>query len=427
MNKQTKVLFVVACSALLLSACKKSDTSSTTLPPTNTPVTTQETTSEPTTEAFKKRPLIDAPTTHVDEEMMLRADKWRNTADLSRIVSAMRKADAGEPVTVSVIGGSITQGSSSTKQANAYASIMKDWWTKTFPQSEITFVNAGIGATNSYLGVHRLGTDILSHNPDFVIVEFSVNDANTATYKKSYDNLLRRLLLADNDIAVLSLFMTQEDGTRAQEMHNLVCFAYGVPMLSYGDVVLEEIKAGTYTWKDISPDNIHPNDKGHAITGEIIWHYLNSIYEDLDNLSGEVSEFTKKPVTREVYIDGAILDSKTLTPTQMGDWEAKKVYDRFPNNFTTSTGEESIIFEIETQNLGIMFYRTTNGTSGQFEVYVDGNLVTTLDANFKGGWGNYAETVEVYTSDKKATHTIEIKKAGNSTGDIFSILGLLVS
>jgi hypothetical protein len=50
-----------------------------------------------------------------------------------------------------------------------------------------------------------------------------------------------------------------------------------------------------------------------------------------------------------------------------------------------------------------------------------------LDANFKGGWGNFAETVEVYRSAEKKKHKIEIRKAEDSSGDAFSLLGLLIS
>lgn len=62
---------------------------------------------------------------------------------------------------------------------------------------------------------------------------------------------------------------------------------------------------------------------------------------------------------------------------------------------------------------------------GQFEIYVDGECVTTLNADFSGGWGNYAEIREVYSSDEAAEHTIVIKKAEDSTGDVFTVLGIM--
>ena len=52
-----------------------------------------------------------------------------------------------------------------------------------FPDTEVNYVNAGIGATNSYLAVHRVDNDLLAHKPDVVVVEFSVNDSNTIFQK----------------------------------------------------------------------------------------------------------------------------------------------------------------------------------------------------------------------------------------------------
>lgn len=38
------------------------------------------------------------------------------------------------------------------------------------------YVNGGIGGTTSHYGVSRAVTDVLMYQPDFVVVDFSVND-----------------------------------------------------------------------------------------------------------------------------------------------------------------------------------------------------------------------------------------------------------
>ena len=53
---------------------------------------------------------------------------------------------------------------------------------------------AGIGGTNSYLGVHRVDEHLLAYKPDVVIVEFSVNDTDKTMNKYSYDSLVRKIL-----------------------------------------------------------------------------------------------------------------------------------------------------------------------------------------------------------------------------------------
>ena len=364
--------------------------------------------------------------TYLTKEMYKRATDYKE-GDLARIAAAMRKARDGKKVTIGVIGGSITQGYSASQNSNCYASLLKKWWENTFPAAEIEFINAGVGGTSSYLGVHRVYDDLLVHEPDFVVVEFSVNDGNNIFYKKSYDNLVRRILKEENNPAVVLLFMTMEDGTSAQDIDANIGFQYGLPMISYRNAVLEEVEKNNIAWRDISPDDVHPNDRGHGIIGELFSVYLTKIYQGLDAVSTEVTPFDLSPVTKEVYLNAAIFDSRKIEPVKWGSFEKKRVNFTYPNGWSTRSGEDSIIFSVEAAGIGIMYEKFTNGTGGQYEVYVDGEYAMTLDGDFTDGWGNYGESTEVFVSKEKKERTIEIKKKEGSTGDAFAILGLLIS
>lgn len=364
---------------------------------------------------------------YVTPEMYERATSYAQ-GDLSRLADVLRRARAGEDITIGVIGGSITQGySASNMETKSYASLLRDWWVETFPDSEITYINAGVGGTSSYLGVHRVYEDLLVYEPDFVVVEFSVNDGNDFFYKKSYENLVRRILTSESEPAVMLLFMTMEDGTSAQDNDATVGFGYGLPMLSYRNAVLEEIKAGSFAWSDISPDNIHPNDMGHAIVGELFDLYLSSVYYGLDEMEEGVTPFNVSVMTKEVYMDAALLDSQNITPDELGSFTEQNVNYTYPNDWYTESGEEGIRFTVEAANIGIMYQKFTNGSGGQFAVYIDDEYCMTLNADFPGGWGDAIETTEVYSSSEKAVHTIEIRKKEDSTGSVFALLGLLVS
>lgn len=372
---------------------------------------------------------IPAHTDYVTEEMYQRAISFQQ-GDLSRLAAVMRRAQAGEEITVGVIGGSITEGySASNKKENSYASLMHDWWEERFPDVTVQYVNAGIGGTSSYLGVHRVQEDLLDQEPDFVIVEFSVNDGNNNFYKRSYDNLLRRILADENNPALMLLFTTQEDGTNAQVNDALLGFGYELPMISYGNAVLPSIEAGEFTWKDISPDNIHPNDRGHAIIGELLYRYLNDVYARLEEIPEEIPPFTATAQTKERYMDGRILDGASLTPVSEGSFTEKVENWYFPYNnyWHTKGGDEAIVFEIEAANIGILYQRDVNDAYGQYDVYIDGEHVRTLNGNFVNGWGNSMAEDEIYTSDEPATHRVEVRKSPDSEGDLFTIIAWLVS
>ena len=372
-------------------------------------------------------PSLNLPTLnlgHTTEDMIRRAVV--NPGNTARLADAMKRAQAGEKITIGTIGGSITQGTAASTTDERYANRALQWWAKTFPKAQLDFVNAGIGATDSYIGVHRVDADLLSKKPDVVIVEFSVNDTDAALNLQTYDSLVRKILQAENHPAVILLFTTQEDGTSLQDTHMQIGSAYNLPMISYKNAVLPEIEAGKFTWKDISPDNIHPNSVGHGIIGELLWSYFNSVYAKLDQIDTSDLTFTAAPVTKDLYAKGQLLDSKTLTPKTMQGFEQAEVSNQFPNDWTTKEGGE-LTFEVTGSNIGVLYYKTVDGKSGQYCVYVDDRLIQVLDSDFTGGWGNYAQAQQVYTSDTPSTHTVTIKQLEGTDLTQFTVLGLLVS
>lgn len=423
MKKLTRLTALLAAVLLLFAAC-----SNTQAPPT--------TTSAPSTAPTETQPppkaLVPCPTDYVTSEQMELADPWAGS-DESAIAQVMRKAEAGESVTIAVIGGSITQGTISNGSSDrtvehkqTYAEIFQAWWEETFPETEVTFINAGIGATDSYLGVHRVEKDVLAYDPDLVLVEFSVNDSSSNSHKTSYDNLLRTMLLQEDAPAVLLLFMAQTNGSSAQNIHSLVGFQYSLPMVSYLNVISDMMENGSFTAGQLSGDVVHPSALGHRIVGEILWKYLNSVYEKADQYS-DPAQFDKPAFTQDKYVNHPqILDRTSITPTDPGSFADSSLYSHFPNSWTTTEGGE-ITFEITCRNLGIVYYCQTDGKGGQFEVLVDGEVMTVLNADFSGGWGNYAQTQECYTSDTATTHTVVIRKCADSSANTFTLLGFLVS
>jgi lysophospholipase L1-like esterase len=347
----------------------------------------------------------------------------------ARLAKTMKKAANGEDITVGVIGGSITQGSSATDHNNCYAELFHKYWVEKFPQSNVNFVNAGIGGTNSYLGVHRVDTQLLDSKPDAVIVEFSVNDTDKLMNKYSYDSLVRKILNCDSQPAVMLLFTTQEDGTSLWETHKEIGAAYDLPMLSYRAVVYPEVSAGTLDWKDISPDNIHPNDEGHKLIGQLVSRYLDSVYDDLDNIDDSSVAFDTPAYTADYYKDAKMLGASDIAPQEISGFEqgGNSVYpELFPDNFVTE-GEGYLKFETECKCLGFFYLKKVDGKGGKYDVYVDGERKGTLDADFKGGWGNYGETQQILISKDSEKHTVEIKLAEGSTNTSLTILGIMES
>lgn len=367
--------------------------------------------------------LVEPTTDLVDDEAYKRATQYNRRANVTLLQSVMNRAKAGESITVATIGGSITQGTAaSNSQTKSYSARFRNWWSLTFPESYVTWVNAGIGATTSYLGVHRVQEDVIDKGADVCIVEFSVNDYTDSYYKLTYESLIARLL--DNDVAVILLFMVKQTGDSTQTNNVSAGMEMEVPMISYGDAVMPMIEAGELAWEDISPDTIHPNDKGHSIASELIWEYLNEVFVTCPD-EVEPSHVRDEILTQTRYFNSYLLDNTTLEPTAIeGFTPTSKAYSTYTHGWSTTDGGV-IEFTATFKCMGAMYIKQTNGKAGKCDIYIDGEKVATLDGDYTGGWGDYSRTDQFFTSRVAAKeHTVRLVA---EEGKEFTIVQFLVA
>lgn len=372
------------------------------------------------------------PAGYVTERQMKLANPWTGTNEMP-LYNVMRKAQSGQRVTIAFIGGSITKGTmskgsrdSSMNKKLTYVDYFVDWWYKKFPKADLRFINAGISATDSYLGVHRVQTDVLDKNPDLVLVEFAVNDQKTAYHKQAYENLIRKILSASSKPAVMLLFMAKLNGWSCQLQQAEIGKHYNLPMLSYANVMKDMISKGIYTMEELSGDAIHPSALGYAVVGEILVRYLDSIQEK--SLGQVTSKKTPtKYVTSKKYSSAKVLTCKDIKIQKKGTFAASSKSNIFKNNLTTSSGNGDLTFTVTGKNIGILYAKQTNGRGGQFDVYVDGKKTAVMDADNSKGVHNKPSSVQCYSSNTKKTHTVRIVRNKKSTGPVLTIYAVLVS
>ena len=196
------------------------------------------------------------------------------------------------------LGGSITQGCLATTPEGCYAGLTYKWWKDNFPKADFTYVNAGIGGTTSHLGVARVEEDVFSHKPDFLIIEFSVNDDKNAHFKETYEGLVRRVLKTENAPAVLLVHnVCYDTGVSAEDIHVEIGKHYDLPCVSMKSTIYELVASGKIANRDITPDDLHPNDAGHALLAEVIAYYLRGVKEKAETLFKNSEIITKQAVS----------------------------------------------------------------------------------------------------------------------------------
>lgn len=352
-----------------------------------------------------------------------------NVGNTYRIQKLMERAEAGEELTIGFIGGSITQGSGASNANQCYAKLVYDWWCETYPQAKFHYVNAGIGATTSQFACARVNDDLLSYAPDFVVIDFSVNDEGSGFYEETYESLVNLILdQGGEDTAIMVLNMVQYDsGINTQLTHNKIAKAYGIPAVSMKDSIYKEITFGRLTAEDVSADMLHPNDRGHAYGAEIITYFLGKVKDG--------TYHSDAPAARPKASDGLVsrtskrYDSRNAEPGLNGfvkdETTQNGVADIFKNGYTAKDEGDSIVFENIYGSRISLQYRKTNKLGAPLAVAViDGEeeKAVVLDGNYPDGWGDWLYLHNIADGlDGGVPHTVEIRITQGAAKDFYLV------
>ena len=323
-----------------------------------------------------------------------------NEGNDERMLACMAKGLKGEPLTVAFLGGSITQGSLSSTPELCYAYLTYEWWKEQFPKSEITYVNAGIGGTTSHLGTGRVDEEVLSHKPDFVIVEFSVNDADTDVhFEETYEGLVRRILKNEKHPARI-------------------------------------------VRRDITPDDLHPNDTGHKIVSGLITSYLAKEKKKAEELMKEGYAFPVKetvlpaPLTANGYETAHRYRNDELKPVICEGFVKDEtpqscVADCFKKGFSAARINDRIVFEVEASSIAVQYRKTVRRPAPVATLILDGDKEHTieLNANFEEDWGDclYLQTVLEHGESGRHTVEITISETHEDDREVFYLVSLITA
>ncbi|ACT02869.1 SGNH/GDSL hydrolase family protein [Paenibacillus sp. JDR-2] len=372
-------------------------------------------------------------------------DKGNN----KRLKAAIEKAKRGEAVTLAFIGGSITHGAGADPLHTAcYAYRTYTDFKERFGMNgghHIRFIKAGVGGTPSELGMIRYERDILRDGtvqPDIVIVEFAVNDADDETKGICYESLILKALAAANNPAVILLFSVFENDWNLQERLSPVGRYYGLPMVSVKDAVTEQFykskgEGDVITKKQFFSDIYHPTNAGHRIMADC----LNWLFSETDRDEMNQTDIILRtlPMFGNDFADVRLLDRNnnleiagimegsfyaTDSELQFAEMDDQPYgTSQFPYNWmrTPETGNESFIITIHSKSLLLIYKNSGNDDFGNAEVWVDGKLARLAESQAVR-WTR-CHAVILFRELEAREHTVEIKMAEGHEDKRFTILG----
>lgn len=306
-----------------------------------------------------------------------------------RIQHVLARARRGEAVTIGVIGGSITQGAKASSADRRWGEQVGAWWRERFPQSQIRFVNAGIGATGSNLGAHRVQAHLLAAKPDFVVAEYAVNDPDTPLTAETLEGLVRQILASPGQPGMMLLFTMSRGGNNSQARQIPVGKQYGLPMVSFRDAMWPEIEAGRMKWEDIIADEVHPNDVGHKLCADFVTAVLDDL---LAHLPEDAVLPPIPPLPAPLYTDlfqfTTLHNGATLKPDTNQGWTLEEKGPFGPVWVADAPGSV-LEYRLSGEQFTLIFHRIRKDM-GRIRVTLDDLSPAVFDAWFSGTWGGYS-------------------------------------
>jgi lysophospholipase L1-like esterase len=301
------------------------------------------------------------------------------------------RAEAGEPLSVVFFGGSLTWGANaSDPNTTSYRGRMMRWLREKYPRSPFTFHDAAIGGTGSALGLFRLDRDVLAHKPDFVFLDFTVNDGITGTDEynlASYERIVRDLRAAG--AVVLPVFtcmqaqMAGDSSAQPARMaaHQKLADAYGLAtadIMAGARAAIAAKRADPVKMYPIGKDRTHPDDSGYEIFFEAVRDaFLHAIVQPRAGMPAAVPAATLYPDlypnrTRTVLVNHLLPRGWSRVHTYRNAMWYDNLSSRWMGDVACVTGANAAPLEIKFRGSFVGMIGERSPLTPPFRVWIDG-------------------------------------------------------
>ncbi len=353
------------------------------------------------------------------------ADTLSELTPRSALPNFFDKLHRSGSVMIAYFGGSITAATGGWRDQSM------EWIQREFPDAKIDQVNAAIGGTGSDLGVFRLKSDVLSHQPDLVFVEFAVNDHGTAPERieRTVEGIVRQIWRAYRQTDICFVYtltftsaQTLVEGNLTNSMIAMerVADHYSIPTVQLGLEIIGLHKKGSLLFQGdpkehpgktvFSKDNVHPYpDTGHRLYAAALARSLSS----MKHISGRKPHKLPKPLSKDNWENARMIPASNLL--KEGDWQllssendpiARQFEHRLPILLKSDSPGASLALSFKGRIAGL--YDIVGPGCGQFEVSVDDGSTKAYPRFDR--YSTYYRTHYFFLPEmKKGKHTITLK------------------
>lgn len=339
-----------------------------------------------------------------------KAIDWQGDEYLSEIVRLRTTLAAGGAHNIVYLGGSITNGSSSSDFATtSWRAKVSAWLNAEFPTATLTHVNSGVGGTPSWYGLVRLQTDVIAHNPKLVIIDFAVNDSTFTYDQPSAEALIRRLRTALPTATLMCIFNFQVADPNVDLAANVkatvlawwkaMCVRYHMPWFDFSVAMANVVTNGGHLITYMA-DIVHPDDDGHAVIAAGVKSILSrtTAIDTAISWSDHLAIIARSGTLTSIYENTPTVINGASGTSQVGTWavDGTSIYS------SDAATPATITFTATCQSWGL---DTNYGVgSGVLHYSIDGAAFVAYDLTALG------QTYQPVTAlASRASHTFVLK------------------
>ncbi|MBR2660299.1 MAG: SGNH/GDSL hydrolase family protein [Clostridia bacterium] len=364
-----------------------------------------------------------------EQEWYLQAlkDSVMSAGNNARLKKVIERAANGEEITLATIGGSITEGAGAASYRECWAARFRVRFGTAFGADKganVNLVNAGVGGTPSPFGWMRYGREIAGRVPetdsdglpDVVVIEFSVNDWQEETGHRCYESMVKEILDAPNEPAVILLFAVFRNGFNLQEDLRKIGDRYGLMMVSIKDGFYAHV-GKELTEKDFFFDEYHPTSLGHRIMTDCL---MRAVTDAAEAETDEPQDTDVKPVYGTDFMGLKTIFGDTETgeyTVERGGFRSVDAasYHNGPvgwvcgKNFFHDAKDPAEPLKVTGvfRKCLIAWKAVNDAAFGTAEILIDGKVKRTVRGG-DGKWGQ-SEVILVLDEQEAAEHTLEIR------------------
>ena len=379
-----------------------------------------------------------------EQEWYLQAlkDSVMSAGNNARLKKVIERAANGEEITLATIGGSITEGAGAASYRECWAARFRVRFGTVFGVdngANVNLVNAGVGGTPSPFGWMRYGREIAGRVPetdsdglpDVVVIEFSVNDWQEETGHRCYESMVKEILEAPNEPAVILLFAVFRDGFTLQNELKQIGKRYGLMMVSLKDGFYGHF-GQEITKKEYFADEYHPTSLGHRIMTDCLMQAVNEAAEaaedapqDLDVKPVYGTDFMGlETIFGDTVPEKYLLERGGFASSDANSYHNQPVGWVCGKNFFHNSKDPMEPMTVKgVFRKCLVAWRAVSGADyGTAEILIDGKTIRKLKGG-NGKWGQ-SEVVLVLDDKEPEEHTLEIRVTEEGKKFTITAIGL---